>query len=200
MFLGGRIMKDKFVNIVIDKNEGSRFLVSDDRSIDTVDLSNDKQTSIARVNIKDDITTVCRYENGESKGTISLNIGKEQVKIDSSSNKITYVDNNIRDLARLYSIDLNEGETTDVEKIRGLCKILADIMITTIHLSDYSWGFSKMVINGRKSFEEDFSPSIIIFTGIAAKYIFNKNEKNVFEDGNIGMLLCQEINNYSKNT
>ena len=192
-------MKDKFVNIVIDKNEGSRFLVSDDRSIDTVDLSNDKQTSIARINIKDDITTVCRYENGESKGTISLNIGKEQVKIDSSSNKITYVDNNIRDLARLYSIDLNEGETTDVEKIRGLCKILADIMITTIHLSDYSWGFSKMVINGRKSFEEDFSPSIIIFTGIAAKYIFNKNEKNVFEDGNIGMLLCQEINNYSIN-
>ncbi len=196
----GKIMNNKFVSIVIDKEEGSRFLVSDDRSIDTVDLSNDKQTSIARINIKDDITTVCRYENGESKGTISLNIGKEQVKIDSSSNKITYVDNNIRDLARLYSIDLNEGETTDVEKIRGLCKILADIMITTIHLSDYSWGFSKMVINGRKSFEEDFSPSIIIFTGIAAKYIFNKNEKNVFEDGNIGMLLCQEINNYSKNT
>ena len=193
-------MNNKFVSIVIDKEEGSRFLVSDDRSIDTVDLSNDKQTSIARINIKDDITTVCRYENGESKGTISLNIGKEQVKIDSSSNKITYVDNNIRDLARLYSIDLNEGETTDVEKIRGLCKILADIMITTIHLSYYSWGFSKMVINGRKSFEEDFSPSIIIFTGIAAKYIFNKNEKNVFEDGNIGMLLCQEINNYSKNT
>ena len=193
-------MNNKFVSIVIDKEEGSRFLVSDDRSIDTVDLSNDKQTSIARINIKDDITTVCRYENGESKGTISLNIGKEQVKIDSSSNKITYVDNNIRDLARLYSIDLNEGETTDVEKIRGLCKILADIMITTIHLSDYSWGFSKMVINGRKTFEEDFSPSIIIFTGIAAKYIFNKNEKNVFEDGNIGMLLCQEINNYSKNT
>ena len=193
-------MNNKFVSIVIDKEEGSRFLVSDDRSIDTVDLSNDKQTSIARINIKDDITTVCRYENGESKGTISLNIGKEQVKIDSSSNKITYVDNNIRDLARLYSIDLNEGETTDVEKIRGLCKILADIMITTIHLSDYSWGFSKMVINGRKSFEEDFSPSIIIFTGIAAKYIFNKNEKNVFEDGNIGMLLCQEINKYSKNT
>ncbi|MFR1851468.1 MULTISPECIES: ethanolamine ammonia-lyase reactivating factor EutA [Clostridia] len=193
-------MNNKFVSIVIDKEEGSRFLVSDDRSIDTVDLSNDKQTSIARINIKDDITTVCRYENGESKGTISLNIGKEQVKIDSSSNKITYVDNNIRDLARLYSIDLNEGETTDVEKIRGLCKILADIMITTIHLSDYSWGFSKIVINGRKSFEEDFSPSIIIFTGIAAKYIFNKNEKNVFEDGNIGMLLCQEINNYSKNT
>ena len=193
-------MNNKFVSIVIDKEEGSRFLVSDDRSIDTVDLSNDKQTSIARINIKDDITTVCRYENGESKGTISLNIGKEQVKIDSSSNKITYVDNNIRDLARLYSIDLNEGETTDVEKIRGLCKILADIMITTIHLSDYSWGFSKMVINGRKSFEEDFSPSIIIFTGIAPKYIFNKNEKNVFEDGNIGMLLCQEINNYSKNT
>ena len=193
-------MNNKFVSIVIDKEEGSRFLVSDDRSIDTVDLSNDKQTSIARINIKDDITTVCRYENGESKGTISLNIGKEQVKIDSSSNKITYVDNNIRDLARLYSIDLNEGETTDVEKIRGLCKILADIMITTIHLSDYSWGFSKMVINGRKSFEEDFSPSIIIFTGIEAKYIFNKNEKNVFEDGNIGMLLCQEINNYSKNT
>ena len=193
-------MNNKFVSIVIDKEEGSRFLVSDDRSIDTVDLSNDKQISIARINIKDDITTVCRYENGESKGTISLNIGKEQVKIDSSSNKITYVDNNIRDLARLYSIDLNEGETTDVEKIRGLCKILADIMITTIHLSDYSWGFSKMVINGRKSFEEDFTPSIIIFTGIAAKYIFNKNEKNVFEDGNIGMLLCQEINNYSKNT
>ena len=193
-------MNNKFVSIVIDKEEGSRFLVSNDRSIDTVDLSNDKQTSIARINIKDDITTVCRYENGESKGTISLNIGKEQVKIDSSSNKITYVDNNIRDLARLYSIDLNEGETTDVEKIRGLCKILADIMITTIHLSDYSWGFSKMVINGRKSFEEDFTPSIIIFTGIAAKYIFNKNEKNVFEDGNIGMLLCQEINNYSKNT
>lgn len=193
-------MNNKFVSIVIDKEEGSRFLVSDDRSIDTVDLSNEKQTSIARINIKDDITTVCRYENGESKGTISLNIGKEQVKIDSSSNKITYVDNNIRDLARLYSIDLNEGETTDVEKIRGLCKILADIMITTIHLSDYSWGFSKIVINGRKSFEEDFSPSIIIFTGIAAKYIFNKNEKNVFEDGNIGMLLCQEINNYSKNT
>ena len=80
-------MNNKFVSIVIDKEEGSRFLVSDDRSIDTVDLSNDKQTSIARINIKDDITTVCRYENGESKGTISLNIGKEQVKIKRKGNK-----------------------------------------------------------------------------------------------------------------
>lgn len=51
-------MKDKFVNIVIDKNEGSRFLVSEDNSIDTVNLSNDKQISIARINIKDDVTTV----------------------------------------------------------------------------------------------------------------------------------------------
>ena len=74
-------MNNKFVSIVIDKEEGSRFLVSDDRSIDTVDLSNDKQTSIARINIKDDITTVCRYENGESKGTISLNIGKDKSKL-----------------------------------------------------------------------------------------------------------------------
>ena len=32
-------MNNKFVSIVIDKEEGSRFLVSDDRSIDTVDLS-----------------------------------------------------------------------------------------------------------------------------------------------------------------
>ena len=192
-------MNDKFVNIVIDKEEGSRFLVSGDNSIDTVDLSSDKHTSIARINIKDNVTTVCLYKDGESKGTISLNIGKKQVKIDSESKKITYVDNNIRDLARLYSIDLTEGETTDIEKIRGLCKILANIMITAIHLNDYSWGFSKMVIKGKKSFEEDFSPSIIIFTGIAAKYIFDKNEKNAFEEGNIGMLLCQEINNYSKN-
>ena len=133
-------MKDKFVNIVIDKNEGSRFLVSEDNSIDTVNLSNDKQISIARINIKDDVTTVCLYENGESKGTISLNIGTKQVKIDSNSNKIIYVDKDIRDLARLYSINLNEGETTNVEKIRGLCKILANIMITTIHMNDYSWG------------------------------------------------------------
>ena len=85
-------MKDKFVNIVIDKNEGSRFLISEDNSIDTVNLSNDKQISIARINIKDDVTTVCLYENGESKGTISLNIGTKQVKIDSNSNKIIYVD------------------------------------------------------------------------------------------------------------
>ena len=192
-------MKDKFVNIVIDKNEGSRYLVSEDNSIDTVNLSNDKQISIARINIKDDVTTVCLYENGESKGTISLNIGTKQVKIDSNSNKIIYVDKDIRDLARLYSINLNEGETTNVEKIRGLCKILANIMITTIHMNDYSWGFSKMVIKGKKSFEQDFCPNLIIFTGIASKYIFNKNEENVFADGNIGMLLCQEINNYSIN-
>lgn len=192
-------MEDKFVNIVIDKNQGSRFLVSQDNSIDTVNLSNDKQISIARINIKDDVTTVCLYKNGKSKGTISLNIGIKQVEIDSNSNKIIYVDNNIRDLARLYSINLTKGETTNVEKMRTLCKILADIMITTIHMNDYSWGFSKMIINGKKSFEQDFSPNLIIFTGIASKYIFNKNDKDVFADGNIGMLLCQEINNYSIN-
>ena len=68
-------------------------------------------------------------------------------------------------------------------------------MITTIHLNDYSWGFSKMVINGGKSFEEDFSPNIIIFTGIASKYIFADKQEDVFMDGNLGMLLYQEINN-----
>lgn len=195
MFLGGKIMDEKFVNMIIDKSKGSRFLVSD-KSIDTINLSSDRQTSIARINIKDSITTVCLYQNGKSKGTISLNIGVDQVKIDSNSNTITYLNNDIRDLARLYNINLQEGEITDVDKIRGLCKILADIMITTIHLNDYSWGFSKMVINGRKSFEEDFSPSIIIFTGIASKYIFDENQENVFADGNLGMLLYQEINNY----
>ena len=197
MFLGGKIMNEKFVNMVIDKSEGSRFLVSD-KSIDTINLSNlssDRQTSIARINIKDEVTTVCLYQNGKSKGTISLNIGVDQVKIDSNSNTITYLNNDIRDLARLYNINLQEGEITDVDKIRGLCKILADIMITTIHLNDYSWGFSKMVINGGKSFEEDFSPNIIIFTGIASKYIFADKQEDAFIDGNLGMLLYQEINN-----
>jgi len=187
-------MNEKFVNMVIDKSEGSRFLVSD-KSIDTINLSSDRQTSIARINIKDEVTTVCLYQNGKSKGTISLNIGVDQVKIDSNSNTITYLNNDIRDLARLYNINLQEGEITDVDKIRGLCKILADIMITTIHLNDYSWGFSKMVINGGKSFEADFSPNIIIFTGIASKYIFADKQEDVFMDGNLGMLLYQEINN-----
>ena len=197
MFLGGKNMDEKFVNIVIDKDKGSRFLVSEDNSIDTIGLSNDRQTSIARINIKDEVTTVCLYHNGESKGTISLNIGKNQVKIDSNSKVITHLDNGIRDLARLYSIDLQEGEVTDVKKIKELCRILANVMITTIHLNDYSWGFSKMVINGRRSIEEDFSPNIIIFTGIASKYIFDDKEEDAFMDGNIGMLLYQAINDYN---
>ena len=54
-----------------------------------------------------------------------------------------------------------------------------------------------MVINGRKSFEEDFTPNIIIFTGIASIYIFADNQKDAFIDGNLGMLLYQEINNYN---
>lgn len=183
------------VNMVIDKSKGSKFLVSDE-SIDVVNLSKDRETSIARINIKDEVTTVCLYQNGKSKGIISLNIGVDKVKIDSNNNTITYLDKDIKDLARLYDINLQEGEITDIDKIRYLCKILAHIMITAIHLSDYSWGVSKMVINGKKSFEGDFLPKIIIFTGIASKYIFTDKKEDVFVDGNLGMLLYQEINNY----
>lgn len=195
MKLGGDVMKGDEVTILLDRIESVKTFLNKGCDVDKV--IKDKNLSAARVNIKDNITKICVYEKGNLKQEIDVSIGLEEFKIDDD-NKIVYINEEIRDLGRLYGLNLTVGDTVDVNKVRGLCKILVKVITAAINLNDYSWGFSRLIVGGNELFENDYRPNKIIITGFTSDDIVEDNQyDNLFKNKNIAPILYQEINNYS---
>lgn len=188
-------MKYENVNVLVDITKSMKTFLSNKQDMDQ--MIRDKNMSIARLNIYDDITKICVYEKGILKQEVCIGIGKNQVKIDKD-NKISYISNDIRDLGRLYGFNLSIGDEINIDEIRGLCKILANVIKASINLNDYSWGFSKLIVGGKELLENDYRPNKIIITGFSSNEVLNQSDSEVFENGNIASLLYEEISNYNE--
>lgn len=159
------------------------------------ELSKSYGKSIVNIDIGGGTSNISYFKNGDLKGVACLDIGGRLIKADSNSGKITYVYKKIKELAKENGIDIEESENIDVSKLKIIARLMTEILAASLNLVNKPNIFNRMLTNNGKtiSFEDDHSIEGITFSGGVGECIYHK-KKEIFEYGDIGILLAEAIN------
>ncbi|TVX92468.1 ethanolamine ammonia-lyase reactivating factor EutA [Paenibacillus agilis] len=153
--------------------------------------SKDRSTSIVNIDIGGGTSNLALFASGDLLDTGCLDIGGRLIKVDQNSHEITYIAPKIKQLAERRGIALALGQRVtpvDLEPIIGEMVKLLEESVGLRPLSDF---YDTIVTN--KGLKLDRNIASISFSGGVADYIYNDATGDVFQYGDIGILLGRAI-------
>ncbi|MCR8843523.1 ethanolamine ammonia-lyase reactivating factor EutA [Paenibacillus sp. SC116] len=153
--------------------------------------SKDRSTSIVNIDIGGGTSNLALFASGDLLDTGCLDIGGRLIKVDQNSHEITYIAPKIKQLAERRGIKLALGQRVtpvDLEPIIGEMVKLLEESVGLRPLSDF---YDTIVTN--KGLKLDRNIASISFSGGVADYIYNEAAGDVFQYGDIGILLGRAI-------
>lgn len=154
-------------------------------------MSEEKRTIAANIDIGGGTSNIACFEKGKLKGTSCLDIGGRLIKIEDK--KITYIYPKIKELAKQNGIDLQVGEVADILKLKEVCNLMADQLAMALHLKEKDSFHSYLYTNDGKAISDSLKIEAITFSGGVADYVYNKEDNDLFQYGDIGILLGQSV-------
>lgn len=155
-------------------------------------ISKEKMCTVVNIDIGGGTSNLVVFRHGETVDTGCLDIGGRLIKVDKESKKILYIAPKIKKLASSIGININEGETADINKIRPIVKEMAKLMAESVGLLPKTDMYEMIITNkGIKNYNIDY----ITFSGGVADYIYGNDHSDYFKYGDIGVLLGEEIKN-----
>ena len=154
-------------------------------------LSKDTESIVANLDIGGGTTNICFFENGHMLDTACLDIGGRLVRIQDGI--LTYVAPKIRWLSDKLKLDIREGKPAEESQLRILTDAMAEILAQSVGIKKTS-GTGQELLEHMKTnhlISCEKKPEIITFSGgVAACF---GEEKDIFQYGDIGVLLAQSI-------
>ncbi|MBD8498557.1 ethanolamine ammonia-lyase reactivating factor EutA [Paenibacillus arenosi] len=153
--------------------------------------SKDRSTSIVNIDIGGGTSNLAVFASGDLLDTGCLDIGGRLIKVDQNSHEITYIAPKIKQLAERRGIALALGQRVtpaDLEPIIGEMVKLLEESVGIRPLGDF---YDTIVTN--KGLKLDRNIASISFSGGVADYIYNEATGDVFQYGDIGILLGRAI-------
>ncbi|UHA72520.1 ethanolamine ammonia-lyase reactivating factor EutA [Paenibacillus sp. 481] len=153
--------------------------------------SKEHSTSIVNIDIGGGTSNLALFANGELLDTGCLDIGGRLIRVDQGSHQITYIAPKIKQLAARRGLALTVGQhvtPADLEPIIGEMVKLLEESVGLRPLSDY---YDTIVTN--KGLRLDQAIACISFSGGVADYIYEEAADDVFQYGDIGILLGRAI-------
>ncbi|WP_028596403.1 ethanolamine ammonia-lyase reactivating factor EutA [Paenibacillus assamensis] len=153
--------------------------------------SKDRSTSIVNIDIGGGTSNLALFASGDLLDTGCLDIGGRLIKVDQNSHEITYIAPKIKQLAERRGIPLALGQRVtpvDLEPIIGEMVKLLEESVGIRPLGDF---YDTIVTN--KGLKLDRNIASISFSGGVADYIYNESTGDVFQYGDIGILLGRAI-------
>ncbi len=154
-------------------------------------ISDEENAYVVNIDIGGGTSNIALFKNGELVDTGCLDIGGRLIKVDRDSKKITYVYPKIKKLAESIEIEIEAGQTAEVEKIRKIAARMAEIMEESISVKERSSMYDEMLTN--KGIKDGYKIEYITFSGGVADYIYHDEYSDPFKYGDIGVILGQEI-------
>lgn len=151
------------------------------------DLSQKTGKRVVNLDIGGGTTNICVFENGNMVDTACLDIGGRLIRV--KDGRVTYMAPKLQWLCGRLEIDLAEGGTAELEKLRRLTAAMAELLAEAVHLAPEAAELSYMQTNHLLA--DSTPPDIVMFSGgVAACF---GEEENLFRYGDIGILLAQAI-------
>lgn len=156
-------------------------------------ISKDNKITAANLDVGGGTTNIAVFEKGILKGTSCLDIGGRLIKIENG--KISYIFPSIKKLAEAHDIYINVGDQADEKKLYWVCELMADQLAQAIHRKDMDEYHLGLYTNAGKPLPENPVITAVTYSGGVAAVYYNGEPDNVFEYGDIGVLLARAIKN-----
>lgn len=153
--------------------------------------SEEQRTVVANLDIGGGTSNLALYEKGELKGTSCLDIGGRLIKVQNG--KISYIFTKTQQLAKNHGISMQVGDAADEKKLSQICDIMADHLAQALYLKPMDTMHAGLYTNDGKPLPEQPEVRGVTFSGGVADYVYNEAGKDVFQYGDIGVLLGQAI-------
>ncbi len=161
------------------------------RGAGTDALSKRERTTIANIDIGGGTSNIALYEKGTIRGTSCLDIGGRLIKVQDG--KITYIFPKIQRLAKEHGITVNVGDRADVNDLMQVSRLMADQLAQALHLAPADQMHNSLYTNDGKPLPETPAVCGVTYSGGVADCVYGTDEKEVFQYGDIGVLLGRAI-------
>lgn len=159
-------------------------------------ISKENRVTITNIDIGGGTSNISYFENGDIKGVTCLDIGGRLIKVDTITNKITYIYHKIKKLAKINGIEINVGDDIDINKINRITEVMGDIILQAINLKERCEQFNFFITNDEKPLDIEYKPEGVSFSGGVGHCIYNDEITNdIFKYGDVGILLARNILN-----
>lgn len=161
------------------------------RGAGTDKLSEDNRNTVANLDVGGGTTNIAVFYKNRLMGVTCLDVGGRLIKVENG--RISYIYTKTQELAKRNGIDIKVGDTADVEKLRKVCALMAELVTQSLHLAPKGDYYDKIFTNDGKGLREDLKIDAVTFSGGVADYVYNEAQGDLFRYGDVGILLGQEI-------
>ncbi len=154
-------------------------------------ISETEGITVANLDIGGGTTNIAVFGKGRLLGVSCLDIGGRLIKIEH--NKIIYIYEKIKKLAKCNGINIEVGDTVDLVKLNKICDLMAEELVMAIGLLEESKTHSYMYTNNGKKLSPSLKIEGITYSGGVADCIYNTLSNDLFQYGDIGILLGNAI-------
>lgn len=169
-------------------------------------FSKERRTGVVNIDIGGGTSNLAVFDHGEVVDTGCLDIGGRLIKIDQSTGKITYLSEKMKELIARKHLSIDIGTVASEQTLKPVIDAMVEALMQSVGLRPMDEAFSLFITH--KEGEEGVTftchetivkrcpVSCITFSGGVADYIYRDEPvSNLFQYGDIGILLGQAIRN-----
>jgi len=154
-------------------------------------IAREKGAVVVNLDVGGGTTNIAVFKNGEAIDTACLDIGGRLIKLDKNTLEITYVSSKLKKLAESIGVDVFEGKRLTLQELNKLTMRMSEILEEIIGVKAASPELSLMLTD--HDLRRDYDIDYITFSGGVADCIYGGNKTDLFEYGDIGILLGETI-------
>jgi ethanolamine utilization protein EutA len=153
--------------------------------------SKERSTSIVNIDIGGGTSNLALFSGGELLDTGCLDIGGRLIKVDQVTHEITYIAPKIKQLIERRRIQLALGQRVTPTELEPIIQEMVTLLEESVGLRPPSDFYDIIVTN--KGLKLDRTIPCISFSGGVADYIYQEEADDVFQFGDVGILLGRAI-------
>ncbi|MDD3279659.1 MAG: ethanolamine ammonia-lyase reactivating factor EutA [Lachnospiraceae bacterium] len=157
-------------------------------------ISQDNREVVGNIDIGGGTSNIAFFQKGILRGTCCLDIGGRLIKVEN--NRITYLFPSIQKLAALHQIQIQVGDTADQNKLSRICDLMAQQLAMAIHLEEPDAFHKELYTNQGNLLPSSPTLQGITYSGGVADCIYTEKPGDVFQFGDIGILLGRAVKRY----
>lgn len=156
-------------------------------------LSEEHRQAVANVDIGGGTSNIAIFQKGVLKGTCCLDIGGRLIKLENG--RISYIYPKIQKLAESHGIRIQVGDRAEEKQLYQICELMADQLAMAVHAKAADGMHAGLYTNDGKPLGTEPQIQALTYSGGVASCYYNGEPGNVFEYGDIGVLLARAVKN-----
>lgn len=154
-------------------------------------FSKENSVKLVNLDVGGGTSNLAVMRRGEVVDTGCLDIGGRLIKINKDSKKIEYISEKIKHLIDINELSIQEGQVASKELLTPVVNKMVEILEESVGIRPRSMQFGEMATN--KSIKDIDNITHISFTGGVAESIYRPTHGDVFQYGDIGLMLGEAI-------